>query len=134
MICVRLNAVTYDLPYPLKPMDNPENDGSRYFSHSYEQPDSGVESSSSFLSKWSKDETKQYVFSADSTLVIQYSNLVKPVSSIEVLKVGSRSASITWLLDETTDRSVAPDTLRIFCWKTMEDEESAVKYTVTGKA
>ena len=134
MICVRLNAVTYDLPCPLKPVDDPENDGSRYFSHSYEQPDSGVESSSSFLSKWSTDEMKQYVCSADSTLVIQYSNLVKPVSSIEVLKVGNRSASITWLLDETTDRSVAPDTLRIFCWKTMEDEESAVKYTVTGKA
>lgn len=134
MICVRLSAVTYDLPGPLKQMHDPENVGSRYFSHSYEQPDSGVESSSSFLSKWSADETKHYVCSADSTLVIQYSNLVRPVSSIEVVNVGSRSASITWLLDETTDRSVAPDALQIFCWKTMEDEESALKYIVTGKA
>lgn len=134
MICVRLTAVTYDLPGPLTPMADPDNNESRCFSHSYEQPDSGVESSSSFLSKWSADETKHYACSADSTLVIQYSNLVKPVSSIELVKVEGWSASITWSLDETADRSVAPDVLRIFCWKSMEDEESAVKYVVTGKA
>ena len=59
---------------------------------------------------------------------------MRTVSSVEVLKLGCRSASITWLLDQTADRSVAPDLIRVFCWRTIEGEESAMKYLVTGKA
>ncbi|XP_068713854.1 uncharacterized protein [Montipora foliosa] len=131
VIRARLTAITYDIAAPFTQSLDHYNGKSRYFARSYEQQDSGVESSSSLLSKVSADETKQYACSADSILVIQYSKLVRTVSSVEVLKLGCRSALITWLLDQTADRSVAPDLIRVFCWRTMEGEESAMKYIVT---
>lgn len=128
-----MDAVTTDLGVPIKELVNREMDKSRYFPSSYEPPDSGVESSSSFLSKGSMDDTRQLSRSLGSPLVIQYSNLVRTVSCFEVSSVGCRSASITWSLDETADRSVKPELLSAFCWKTTEQQESAVRHSVKGK-
>lgn len=112
---------------------NQEGDKSRYFPPSYDPPDSGVESSSSFLSKGSADETKQFARSAGPPLVIQFSNLVRKVSSLQVTTIGCRSALITWSLDDTADRSIEPEILSVSCWKATEQQESAVKHIVTGK-
>lgn len=133
VICVQLAAITNDLPAPIPALINQEGSTSRYFP-SYEPPDSGVESSSSFLSKGSADELKQYACSACSPLVIQYSNLVRTVSSLEVIKLGCRSASIAWSLDDTADRSVEPAVLSAMYWKATEEEKSAIQQIVRGKA
>ena len=126
-------AVTGDLGVPISDVINQEGNNSRCFPPSYEPPDSGVESSSSFLSKRSADETKQFSRSVGPPLVIQFSNFVKKVSSLEVINVGCRSALIAWSLDETADRSVEPEVLSLSCWKATEQQESAVKHTVRGK-
>ena len=76
---------------------------------------------------------KQYACSASSPLVIQYSNLVKVVSPVEVTKLGCRSASIEWSLDDTVDRTVEPDFLSVLYWKDTEGEASPIKQTVRGK-
>ncbi|KAJ7382965.1 hypothetical protein OS493_031741 [Desmophyllum pertusum] len=92
VIRVQIAAVTSDLGVPIPVLINQEGDKSRYFPPSYDPPDSGVESSSSFLSKGSADETKQFARSAGPPLVIQFSNLVRKVSSLEVTTIGCRSA------------------------------------------
>ena len=132
-ITVQLAAMTNDLPAAISALINQEGANLRYFPSQYEQPDSGVESSSSFLSKGPADETKQYACVAGPPLVIQYSNLVKTVSSLDVIKLGCRSASIMWSLDDTADRSVEPEVLSVLYWKITEEEESAIKQIVTGK-
>lgn len=126
-------AVTGDLGVPISDVVNQEGNSSRCFPPAYELPDSGVESSSSFLSKQSADETKQFSRSVGPPLVIQFSNFVKKVSSLEVINVGCRSVLITWSLDDTADRSVEPEVLSLSCWKATEQQESAVKCTVRGK-
>ena len=131
-ICVQLSAITYDLPAPVPVHSNQEGAKLQHFSSRYEQPDSGIESSSSLRSKRSTDETKQYACSTGVPLVIQYSNLVKSVSSLELVKLGCRSASVTWSLDDSTDRSIEPTVLTILCWKSSA-EECVIKQIVTGK-
>ena len=131
-ICVQLLAITYDLPAPVPVHSNQEGAKLQHFSSRYEQPDSGIESSSSLRSKRSTDETKQYACSTGPPLVIQYSNLVKSVSSLELVKLGCRSASVTWSLDDSTDRSIEPTVLTILCWKSSA-EECVIKQIVTGK-
>ena len=133
VICVQLAAITNDLPAQIPASISQEGAGSRYFPTTYDPTDSGIESSSSFLSKRSADEMKQYACSACSPLVIQCSNLVRTVSSLEMTKIGGRTASITWSLDNTADRSVEPDVLCVMYWKTSEDEDVAIKQVVTGK-
>ena len=129
-ICVQLSAITYDLPAPVH--NNQEGAKLQHFSSRYEQPDSGIESSSSLRSKRSTDETKQYACSTGPPLVIQYSNLVKSVSSLELVKLGCRSASVTWSLDDSTDRSIEPKVLTILCCKSSA-EQCVIKQIVTGK-
>ena len=131
-ICVQLLAITYDLPAPVPVHSNQEDAKLQHFSSRYEQPDSGIESSSSLRSKRSTDETKQYACSTGPPLVIQYSNLVKSVSSLELVKLGCRSASITWSLDDSTDRSIEPKVLTILCWKSSA-EDCVIMQNVTGK-
>lgn len=126
-------AVTSDLGVPISEIVNQEGDKSRCFPPSYEQPDSGVESSSSFLSKASADEAKQFARSAGPPLVIQFSNFVKKVSFLEVTNTGARSALITWSLDDTADRSVEPEVVSLSCWKATEQQESAATTIVRGK-
>ena len=133
VICVQLAAVTNDLPAQIPASISQEGARSRYFPTTYDPTDSGIESSSSFLSKWSADEMKHYACSACSPLVIQYANLVRTVSSLEMTKIGSRTALITWSLDDTADRSVEPDVLRVMYRKTSEHEHAASKQVVTGK-
>lgn len=133
VICVQLAAVTSDLPAQTPALISQEGARSRYFPTTYDPTDSGIESSSSFLSKRSADEMKQYACSASSPLVIQYSNLVRTVSSLEMTKIGCRTAFITWSLDDTSDRSVEPDVLCVMYWKTSEDEDVAINQVVTGK-
>ena len=65
--------------------------------------------------------------------MIQFSNFVKTVSSLEVINVGCRSALITWSLDDTADRCVEPEVLTLLCWKATEQQESALKHPVRGK-
>ena len=132
VICVQLAAVTNEIPAQIPASINQEGARSRYFPTTYDPTDSGIESSSSFLSKRSADEMKQYACSACSPLVIQYSNLVRTVSSLEMTKIGSRTASITWSLDDTADRSVEPDVLCVMYWKTSEDEDVAIRQVVKG--
>ena len=131
-ICVQLSAITYDLPAPVPVHSNQESAKLQHFSSRYEQPDSGIESSSSLRSKRSTDETKQYACSTGPPLVIQYSNVVRGVSSLELVKLGCRSASVTWSLDDSTDRSIEPKVLTLLCWKSSA-EECVSKQIVTGK-
>ena len=133
VIRVQLAAVTGDLGIPISDVVNPEGNKSSCFPPLYEPPDSGVESSSSFLSKRSIDSTKQFSRSVGPLLVIQFSNFVKKASSLEVIDVGCWSARITWSLDETADRCIEPEALSLSCWKAAEQQESAVKHTVRGK-
>lgn len=126
-------AVTSDLGVPISEIVNQEGDKSRCFPPSYEQPDSGVESSSSFLSKASADEEKQFARSVGPPLVIQFSNFVRKVSSLEVTNTGCRSVLITWSLDDTADRSVEPEIISLSSWKAAEQQESAVTHIVRGK-
>ena len=133
VICVQLAAVTNDLPAPTPALINQEGTRSRYFPTACDPTDSGIESSPGFLSKGSADEMKQYACSASPPLVIQYSNLVRTVSSHEMTKIGSKTASITWSLDDTADRSVDPDVVSVMYWKTSEGEDAASKQVVTGK-
>lgn len=134
VICVQLAAVTNDIPAPFISPNNQQVDKSRYFPPPYDPPDSGVESSSSFLSgKGSTDEVRPYACATDAPLVIQYSNLVKAISSLEVIKLGCRSVSVTWSLDDTSDHSVEPDILWALYWKTSHDKSSAIEMDVTGK-
>lgn len=130
---VQMAAVTGDLGVPISDVINQEGNKSRCIPPSYEPPDSGVESSSSFLSKWSTDVTKQLSRSVGPPLVIQFSNFVKKVSSLEVIHVGCRSALITWTLDDNADRCVEPEVLSLSCWKATELQASALKHTVRGK-
>lgn len=125
--------MTGDLGVPISDVVNQEGNKSRCFPPSYEPPDSGVESSSSFLSKRSTDSTKQFSRSVGPPLVIQFSNFVKKVSSFEVINVGCRSALITWSLDDTADRCIEPEILSLSCWKATEQRGSAVKHIVRGK-
>ena len=131
-ICVQLSAITYDLPAPVPIHSNQEGAKLQHFSSRYEQPDSGIESSSSLRSKRSTEETNQYACSTGPPLVIQFSNLVKSVSSLELVMLGCRSASVTWSLDNSADRSIDPKVLTILCWKSSA-EECVIKQTVTGK-
>ena len=130
VIRVQLAAVTGDLVGPISDVDKQGGNTSRCFRPSYEPPDSGVESSSSFLSTYS---TTQFSRSVGPPLVIQFSNFVKKVSSLEVINAGCWSALITWSLDDTADRCVEPEVLSLSCWKATEQEESAVKHVVRGK-
>ena len=131
-ICVQLSAISYDLPAPVPIHSNQEGAKLQHFSSRYEQPDSGIESSSSLRSKRSTEETNQYACSTGPPLVIQFSNLVKSVSSLELVKLGCRSASVTWSLDNSADRSIDPKVLTILCWKSSA-EECVIKQIVTGK-
>ena len=133
VIRVQLAAVTGDLGVPISDVVNQAGNKSRCFPPSYEPPDSGVESSSSFLSKRSTDSTKQPSCSVGPLLVIQFSNFVKNVSSLEVIDVGCRSALITWSLDDTADHCIEPEIYSLSCWKATEQQGSAVKHTVGGK-
>ena len=125
--------MTGDLVGPISDVDNQEGNKSRCFPPSYEPPDSGVESSSSFLSKRSTYSATQFSRSVGPPLVIQFSNFVKKVSSLEVINLGCWSALITWSLDDTADRCVEPEVLSLSCWKATERKESAVKHVVRGK-
>lgn len=128
---VQMAAVTSDLVDP--EMVNQEGGKSRCFHPSYEQPDSGVESSSSFLPKASVNEKSQFAHSVGPPLVVQFSNFVRKVSVLELINTGCRSALITWSLDNSADRTVEPDVLRLSCWKATELRESAVTHIVRGK-
>lgn len=130
VIRVQLAAVTSDLVGPVSDVVNQEGNKSRCFPPSYEPLDSGVESSSSFLSTYS---ATQFSRSVGPPLVIQFSNFVKKVSSLEVINIGCWSALITWSLDDTADRCVEPEVLSLSCWKATEQKESAVKHVVGGK-
>ena len=131
-ICVQLSAITYDLPAPVPIHSNQGGAKLQHFSSRCEQPDSGIESSSSLRSKRPAEETKRYACSTGPPLVIQYSNLVKSVSSLELVKLGCRSASVTWSLDNSADCSIEPKVLTILCWK-LSAEECVIKQIVTGK-
>lgn len=130
---VQMAAVASDHGVPISEIVNQEGDKLRCFLSSYEQPDSGVESSSSFLSKASADETKQFARSLGPPLVIQFSNFVRKVSFVEVTNTGCWSAWITWSLDDTADRSVEPEALSLSCWKATAQQPSAVTHIVKGK-
>ncbi|PFX18395.1 Titin [Stylophora pistillata] len=133
VIRVQMAAVASDLGVPISETVSQEINKARSFPSSFELLDSGVESSSSLLSKGSVDHSEQLSRSLGPPLLIQYSNLVRPISRFGLTNVCCRSVCITWSLDVTASCSVEPAILRAFCWKTTKHRRSAVRYRVEEK-
>lgn len=133
VIRVQMAAVTSDRGVPISEIVNQEVNKPHFFPSSVELLDSGVESSSSFLSKGSVDHSIQLSRSLGPPLLIQYSNLVRQISSFGLTNVCCRSVSITWSLDFTASCSVDPEILNAVCWKTTEQRTSAMRHRIEGK-